>query len=174
MTDTLVTDELTLRPWQRTDIPALVAAGQDADLRRWLTTPLLDEADAERWVQTQQDGWTAGTRYGFAVVAPEGLVGHATVKDLAPGRPTAEVGYWTAAHARGRAIAPRALTTLTTWTLTTFGPAGLQRLDLLHQEDNQASCRVAEKSGYPFSHLLPATPPDFPRTGHVHVRPAVG
>jgi RimJ/RimL family protein N-acetyltransferase len=51
-----------------------------------------------------------------------------------------------------------------------FGAQGLQRLELLHQLDNLASCRVAQKSGYALTKVLPADPPAFPSPGHLHVR----
>lgn len=101
------------------------------------------------------------------------LVGGAVVKEIAPGKQSAEVGYWTVAHARGRGVAPRALEVLTTWAFDTFdavGPVGLQLLELLHQVDNAASCRVAHKNGYELDRVLEAAPPDFPHDGHVHVR----
>lgn len=43
----------------------------------------------------------------------------------------------------------------------------LTHLDLMHQVDNVASCRVAQKSGYLFQEVLPARPP-FPLDGHRH------
>ncbi len=121
---------------------------------------------------------TAGDRYGLAVLeAPAGggdgdgrLVGGVVLKGAAPGAPAAEVGYWTAAHARGRTVAPRALEALTGWAFATFGPCGLERLDLLHQVDNPASCRVAEKSGYALDRILPGSPPEYPLDGHLHSR----
>jgi RimJ/RimL family protein N-acetyltransferase len=97
-------------------------------------------------------------------------VGNAVLKYAGPGAPTAEVGYWTAGHARGRGVAPRALQAVTDWAFAGFGDDGLTRLELLHQVDNLASCRVAEKTGYAFSTLLPASPPAFPLDGHLHVR----
>lgn len=69
-------------------------------------------------------------------------------------------------------MAPRALEALTAWAFTAFAAEGLVRLDLLHQVDNVASCRVAEKSGYAFAELLGALPPEFPLDGHLHVRRA--
>ena len=67
-------------------------------------------------------------------------------------------------------MAPRALLALTDWAFTTFAGDGPARLELLHQADNTASCRVAQKCGYAFAELLPATPPSYPREGHLHVR----
>lgn len=47
-------------------------------------------------------------------------------KSVASG--SAEVGYWTAAQARGRGVAPRALEALTAWSLDAFRADGLERL----------------------------------------------
>ncbi|MFH9064932.1 GNAT family N-acetyltransferase [Streptomyces coeruleorubidus] len=167
---------LSLRPWRPADAAGLVDLHRDEALRRWVTAVVHDRAGAARWVQDQQRGWEAGHRFAFAVSevradATEGeLVGHAVLKNVATGSSSAEVGYWTAAHARGRGVAPRALETLTDWAFTTFADGGLTRLELLHQVDNTASCRVARKCGYELSSLLPAGPPAFPREGHLHTR----
>ncbi|MEV6164187.1 GNAT family N-acetyltransferase [Streptomyces sp. NPDC052052] len=167
---------LVLRPWCMDDVGALVEACRDPALRRWMSHVVENDADAARWVRAQQQGWADGDRFSFAVleVQPEPyraqLAGNVTLKEVAPGGPTAEVGYWTAAHARGRGVAPRALEALTGWVFDTFEADGLERLELLHQVDNLASCRVARKSRYDFDRVLPAAPPTFPRDGHLHVR----
>lgn len=106
-----------LRPWRTEDLAALVEAYRDPALRQWANFAVDDDADGARWVQDQQRGWAAGDRFGFAVLeaqpgpARAQLVGSAVLKGDASGEPAAEVGYWTAAHARGRG--PRALEALT-------------------------------------------------------------
>jgi RimJ/RimL family protein N-acetyltransferase len=163
---------LRLRPWRPDDLPALVAAHRDPELRRRLLTSLADEADARRWLDAQAAGWDSATRFSFAVVAEDDApFGHIGVKVGTAG--VAEVGYWTAARFRGRGIAARALETASRWALRTH-LVRLTRLDLLHAEDNVASCRVAEKCGYVLHDLLPAAPPAFPARGHRHVRTAPG
>ncbi|MYS91757.1 MULTISPECIES: GNAT family N-acetyltransferase [Streptomyces] len=172
------TPVLTLRSWTAEDAARLVELHRDPALRRWLRTHLDDEADAARWLAEQRRAWEAGTRFAFAVEQPgapglEGpLVGHVVLTRRTPDAATAEIGYWTAAHARGLGVAPRSLRALTEWAFRTLAPDGLTRLELRHQVDNTASCRVAEKSGYPLSGLLPAAPPAWPRTGHLHARQA--
>ncbi|MFJ4096545.1 GNAT family N-acetyltransferase [Kitasatospora sp. NPDC089913] len=167
---------LLLRPWRNEDAPALVEVYRDPVLRRWTTSVVDDEADALRWVGTQQEAWAAGHRFAFAVLEalpgaePGPPLGNLVLKRVSPGGHTAEVGYWTSAPARGRGIAPRALEALTGWAFDTLGPTGLQRLELLHQVDNTASCRVAEKSRYAFDRVLTAAPPAYPLQGHLHVR----
>ncbi|MFE6455884.1 GNAT family N-acetyltransferase [Streptomyces cinereoruber] len=169
---------LVLRPWRMEDVAALVEVSRDPVLRQWVSSAVDDEAGGARWVRAQQRGWAAGDRFGFAVLAAqpgsvrEQLVGNVVLKEVARGKPAAEVGYWTAAHARGLGVAPRALEALTGWAFDTFEGHGLERLELLHQVDNPASCRVAQKSRYGFDGVLPAAPPSFPREGHLHIRRA--
>ncbi|MER5813573.1 GNAT family N-acetyltransferase [Streptomyces sp. NPDC002033] len=163
---------LLLRPWQPQDVPALRRAYADPVLRRWTRYPVDSESDGLMFVEDHARDRERGTRFGFAVLEEEAglLVGAAVLKRPAGAGPSAEVGYWTVAHARGLGIAPRALEALTAWAFEAFAGAGLERLDLLHQEDNEASCRVAVKSGYAFEGELPAAPPGFPLSGHLHVR----
>jgi len=57
----------------------------------------------------------------------------------------ADVGYWVAAHARGRGVATRAVRMLTDWA---FGTLLLERLELRTQRDNHASQAVAAHAGF--------------------------
>jgi RimJ/RimL family protein N-acetyltransferase len=136
---------LLLRPWRPTDAAALAAAHQDDAMRRWLTDPLDDPLRARRWIDEQGRAAERGERFSFA-----------------------EVGYWTAAAARGRRVAPRALRALTSWAFTAFGH--LTALELTHQESNEASCRVAGRCRYELDRVLEPWPPRYPDRGHVHVR----
>ncbi|MCU7725290.1 GNAT family N-acetyltransferase [Actinoplanes sp. KI2] len=166
---------LRLRPWRLNDLPALIAAHRDPVLRRWLSTSLADEDEARQWLDLQANGWAAATRFSFAVVPTDAddraPFGHVVVR--VGSAATAEVGYWTAAHARGQGVATRALETVSLWALQAQDILPLTRLDLLHADGNQASCRVAVKCGFPLHDLLPAAPPAYPTSGHRHVRTAV-
>ncbi|MFC5187841.1 GNAT family N-acetyltransferase [Actinomadura harenae] len=165
---------LSLRPWRVGDAAALAAAHRDPVMRSRLLTSLASEADAVRWIEEQGEGWAGGTRLSFAVLQddPAGrLVGHIVVKGGGgPVAASGEVGYWTAAEARGRGVAPRALEVVSRWALGPQSVMPVARLDLLHAVDNPASCRVAEKCRYVFRALLPPQPPAFPAEGHLHVR----
>ncbi|KKK07739.1 GNAT family N-acetyltransferase [Micromonospora sp. HK10] len=165
--------ELVLRPWHAGDVEDLLAAYRDPVLLSWTRKPVTTPGEARSFVRRSRQGWASGRRFSFAVVEPgpegERLVANVVLKEIIPGRPDAEIGYWTAAPARGRGVAPRAVDAVSAWAFVRFAAGGLTRLELLHQIDNPASCRVAEKSGYVFEEVLPARPP-FPRDGHRHVR----
>jgi RimJ/RimL family protein N-acetyltransferase len=167
---------LLLRPWAAEDTPGLLEIFRDPVMRQSWRNPVVTDRDAGRWLEVQQQGWTDGRRLSFAVAevhhaSDSGrVVGNVVLKGWEAGKYTAEVGYWTAAAARKRGIASQAVEMLTAWAFETFGPRGLQRLDLIHQVDNLASCRVAQKSGYALIDTRPANPPDFRRAGHLHTR----
>ena len=96
--------------------PALVEVFRDPTLRQWTSSGVENEADALRWIRDQERNWATGDHLAFAVLeahpqptSVQGqLAGHVILKDAATGKPSAEVGYWTAAHARGRGVAPPA------------------------------------------------------------------
>ncbi|RPK83103.1 GNAT family N-acetyltransferase [Streptomyces sp. ADI98-10] len=170
---------LRLRRWREEDLPALLEAYEDPAMRRWLATQVSGADGAAAWLEAQRRGWATGTRFAFAVTeatTDEGRVGeplgNIVLKRPDPRNDCAEVGYWTTAAARGRGVASRALTALSDWAFAEFAEQGLTRLELMHQVDNEASCRVAEKGGYALARVIPALPPDYPLDGHVHVREA--
>jgi RimJ/RimL family protein N-acetyltransferase len=161
---------VTLRPWTPSDAGALAEMFDDDAMRARLSTRVTDLASARRWIEYQRERRQVGDRFAFAVIegGDDRPVGHVVVKDVAPGRPSAEVGYWTAARVRGRGVAPRAVQQVTDWAFATFPQ--LVYLDLVHQVDNPASCRVAAKTGYRLVETLPPAPPAYPREGHRHAR----
>ncbi|WP_410809273.1 GNAT family N-acetyltransferase [Micromonospora sp. 067-2] len=160
---------LVLRPWRDDDLDDLREAYRDPVLQRWTSWPVSTPEQGRQWLDQARHDWASGHRFTFAVcengVDGPRLVANVVLKKVTPGRPVAEVGYWTAAWARGRGVAPRAITALSGWAFDEF--TGLNRLDLLHQVDNVASCRVAQKSGYLLQEVVPAYPP-YPRDGHRH------
>jgi RimJ/RimL family protein N-acetyltransferase len=191
---------LILRPWQAADIPALAAElsrerhtegmwpGRDERPARTALpggaerrTGPARERDAARWLASQDRGWRDGDRLSFAVLAADdaggcALAGNVGLKNREEAgrigeRETAEIGYWTAVAARGRGIAPAAVRAVTGWVFGAFAGAGLRQIMLVHDVGNLASCRVAQKAGYPFRELSPANPPHWLTDGHIHLRP---
>ena len=190
---------LILRPWRAADVPALAAemcreyptAGMWSrpDERPVGTalpggagrrTGAAGERDAGRWLASQDRGWRDGDRLSFAVLEVDdvggcALAGNVGLKNREETgrigeRETAEIGYWTAVAARGRGIAPAAVRVVTDWVFDAFAGASLRQIMLVHDVDNPASCRVAEKARYPFRELSPANPPHWFADGHIHMR----
>ncbi|BCJ48072.1 hypothetical protein GCM10010168_24320 [Actinoplanes ianthinogenes] len=104
-------------------------------------------------------------RHTFAVVRGAEVVGRVVLK-----MPEAEVGYWTAPHARRQGVAAWALDALTGWAFARFP---VPSLSLIHQVDNAASCAVARRGGYAFDRELPPGG-GYPLPGHRHVRHRAG
>jgi RimJ/RimL family protein N-acetyltransferase len=91
--------------------------------------------------------WNDGLGAFFAVVdcASGTVVGSIALHVLDRELASLEVGYWTAAPARGRGLTTRALMLLSAWALH---EAGAERVQLRADVRNTASLRVAEKAGF--------------------------
>ncbi|HUR74883.1 MAG TPA: GNAT family N-acetyltransferase [Sporichthya sp.] len=146
---TLVGDGVLLRPWEPADAPVVFAAYQDPDIQRWHVRGMADLDEAVAWVDHVRRGWVSESLAGWAVEVDDGidwvLAGRVVLRflDLHDGR--VEVGYWVLPAARGRGVATRALSVLSSWALDELG---LHRLELEHSVRNQASCRVAVRAGF--------------------------
>ena len=134
-----------VRPWAAQDAPELVTAYADPDIQRWHCRSL-DLVEAVALIEEWNEAWVDETSASWAVTDGERVLGRVgfRVVDLSAG--VAEVGYWVLPSARGRGVARDALATLTRWS---FDELGLQRLELTHSTENQASCRVAAAVDYP-------------------------
>jgi RimJ/RimL family protein N-acetyltransferase len=182
---------LRARPWRAADMPDLLAAmAREYPTRGLWSHPEVDvpgpqtwtgprnDAEAALWLSGQDRGWVSGDWLTFAVldVSLNRAVGHVSLKNRDGGRigigERGEIGYWTAAGARGRGIAPAAVRAVTAWAFSSFGAERLPRIMLVHDVDNPASCRVAAKSGYPLRELSPANPPHWFAEGHIHLAEA--
>lgn len=167
---------LTLRPWQPRDVPALVKAHADPDMRRWLLRHIDDEEQARAALEAQEQEWSERTRFVLAVTPTDDEdsdpIGSVSIRRIHKAPDAAEVGYWTAAEARGRSVATRAVEAALTWAAEQWSAddAPVSRFELIHTTGNDASCQVARKLGFELVQQLPAFPPKFPQPGHLHVR----
>ncbi|MEU8262099.1 GNAT family N-acetyltransferase [Micromonospora sp. NPDC048999] len=141
---------LLLRPWREEDAPAVLAALGDPAIGRWNAQHVTDLDRALDWIRWRSD-WTSGRRLSFAVTDParRTLLGAASLNEIHG--EDASIGYWTAVEARGRGVATRAVRALGSWA---FAELGLHRIELCHAVGNPASCRVAERAGYPLEGTL--------------------
>src|SRR5262245_29919256 len=125
------------------DVPALVAACNDEEIRRWL--PLIPSPYTEEDARTFIEGKVPDVgRRQFAITEDGAVVG-AIGLDVSESIRQGTIGYWCARAARGRGVTTRALRLLSKHALDDLG---LERLQLFTDPDNHASQRVAEKVGY--------------------------
>ncbi len=146
-------DELVLRPWAHDDVDHVLAAFTDPAIRHYAGNLYDTAADANRFVDSRSTAWAEGTGAAWAITsASTGTVlGHLGLHEMDPGLRLAMVGYWLLPRARGRGVITRALAGASAYA---FGPLGLHRVELAHAVENDASCRVAERAGYPYEGTL--------------------
>nr|WP_237536999.1 GNAT family N-acetyltransferase [Streptomyces sp. SID5785] len=162
-----------MRPWAPADAAVLPGLLDDPDLRRWTSHRAPDTAAAREWIARQRAGAVTGERTPLAVLLDGAVVGHLVLKRPDPTVPVGEVGYWIGARARGRGLAARAVGLITDWAFSASRGPRLDRLDLIHDVDNAASCAVARKAGYVLAEILPPAP-RHPAPAHLHVRSRTG
>jgi RimJ/RimL family protein N-acetyltransferase len=140
-------DGLVLRRWQAEDAPAVHEAFQDPLMHQWHLMASGSEAEAAGWIEAWLKQWEAERIAQWAVVDADSdrLLGRVALREIALPDGLAKIAYWTTAAARGRGVAARATATLSRWA---FEEIGFHRLELLHATANQASCRVAAKTGF--------------------------
>jgi RimJ/RimL family protein N-acetyltransferase len=143
---TLAVAEFVLRPWRRTDAPALLAACQDPEIARWVTIPQpYGEADADAFIESSLAAWRDGTGAPFAIVdaATDQLLGAAT--RFGPDGHQATLGLWLVPEARGRGIGTRTIQALAAWT---FATTAAFRIDVFIMVGNDASERMVKRAGF--------------------------
>ncbi len=139
--------DLLLRPWAGKDAPAVYEAFQDPVIQRWHARVADSEDEVRQWLAAWHKEYEEETNAQWAAVdaGTDEVLGRVALRmiNLADGQ--AEMAYWTMPRARGRGVATRAVTALTSWA---FDGLGLHRLELRHSTHNEASCRVALRTGY--------------------------
>ncbi|MEU6318437.1 GNAT family N-acetyltransferase [Streptomyces sp. NPDC047009] len=160
----------------REHVEAWLRGLTDPDFRQW-NTPLktVDNwEDALASMRSKAAGVANGTNASFRITDAEsgGTLGHIGVNEIDHVLRVARVGYWILPEVRGRGVASRALALTARWALTDLG---LNRLELGHALGHEASCRIAERCGFPFEGTLrgamfEAGRKDVFRDVHLHAR----
>ncbi|MET0417166.1 MAG: GNAT family N-acetyltransferase [Actinoplanes sp.] len=138
-------DGLLLRPWSPADLDAVLTGYADPGIQRWHTRSM-DDDEARAWIAGWPGRWRAETGAGWAVTAGGHVAGQISLRRVHLDEGLADISYWVLPAARGRQLAPRALAALTRWC---FDELGLHRIEVQHSTANPASCRVAERAGFP-------------------------
>ncbi|TCU42310.1 GNAT family N-acetyltransferase [Curtobacterium sp. PhB146] len=135
---------VSLRPWSRSDAPALLAArwsSPDLDTQ-FAGAHLSDEAQAADYVGEIMP--YSDSAKNWAIVEDGIAVGNVGLSAIERRHQTAWAYYWLAGGARGRGYASQALRAVADWGFH----SGLFRLELGHRVHNPASCRVASAAGF--------------------------
>ena len=151
----------------------MCAACQDPEIQRWTLVPDgYTEEHARDFVAYAERAREAGTSVELAVVdAADGadVLGSVGLVGIELDHERAELGYWTAPHARGRGVAVRAVRLLSAWAFATLP---VSRLQLMPFAANDASQRVAERAGYARERAALVLPRQDGPGGRRHVLPA--
>lgn len=136
---------LVLRPWAPSDAPVFLAAYRDPAIQHWHTRQPASEDEVREWFEHYRQAWAQESGAHWAVTGGGAVLGRIAMGGLNLDDGEAGCAYWVLPAARGAGVAPSALRALSAWAL---GEAGFHRLHLDHSTRNNASCRVAVKSGF--------------------------
>jgi RimJ/RimL family protein N-acetyltransferase len=140
--------KIELRRFDEDDIPAVIAACQDAEIVRFTKVPdRYGEAEARVWRVESDRQRREGLGIHFLVFDAAGseLLGSIGMHELDWEERRASIGYWTAAAARQRGVATRGVRELSRWALAELG---LARVQIFADVVNERSQKVAERAGF--------------------------
>ncbi|WP_030243957.1 MULTISPECIES: GNAT family N-acetyltransferase [unclassified Streptomyces] len=164
-------DGLLLRPWRDADAPAVHEVFQDPVMHQWHARSADTVAEVAGWIGDWRRAWQEERAAQWAVVGADtdSLLGRVALREIRLVDGSAEMAYWTVPAARGRGIAVRAADALARWALD---EVGFHRLELLHAVRNEASCRVATRTGFVFEGIKrkAVLHPDGWHDMHLHAR----
>jgi ribosomal-protein-alanine N-acetyltransferase len=137
-----------LRPWQLTDLPALLAGARDPLVHRYRYSLPDGEPAARAWLAAVDDDRGTGTRLELAITASDNdrrALGSVSLWGFHRRNASAMVSYWLTEPGRGRGLAGAAVTLLSAWG---FAQLGLARLGAYVELDNLASRRLLERCDF--------------------------
>jgi RimJ/RimL family protein N-acetyltransferase len=146
----LADEVVALRPWTEADVPEKLMVFADPTVQRfyWDQAHPYTEADARAFFSEQEEARRLGVELNFAFVEPgdrDSILGGGCIYEVDLEKRRAAVGYWLVPEARGRGLATRAVWLMARWA---FEELATVRLELTCAPDNEASQRVAERSGF--------------------------
>ena len=137
--------DLLLRPPERGDLSAVVAACCDSQIPRFIPfVPLpYSEQDGRSFLAEAERKWKGSDERTFAIVEYQSdrFLGVVTIRL----RDGGSLGFWLSRDARGRGVMTEAVKAVVNWAR---GEHGIERLYITAHPDNVASQRVAEKAGF--------------------------
>lgn len=161
--------DLVLRRWRAEDADELYTTvrGCADHLRTWMPWASgYSLAAAREYVRTCEAGWERRAQFDYRIACADGespgqvLGSTSLMARLGPG--ALEIGYWVRADRLRQGIATRAAAALT---VTGLEVAGVERVEVHHDEANAASAAVPARLGYAPGggyERIPGAHPDCP------------
>jgi ribosomal-protein-serine acetyltransferase len=149
----IVSRDLCIRPFRRTDGPAFVAAARESlsTVGVWMTWchERITLKDAEAWFGACDQNLESRSAYDLGAFAVDGdaLLGGIAINQLNGRQNFGNIGYWVRQSCQRQGIATRAAQAIAEYG---FGQLKLTRLEIVAPETNLPSRRVAEKTGAEF------------------------
>jgi ribosomal-protein-serine acetyltransferase len=149
----LVSHDLCIRPYQKSDGPAFVAAALESLSTVGIWMAWCHERfalkDAEAWFDACDRNLESGSAYDLGTFAVDGqqLLGGIAINQLNRRQNLGNIGYWVRQSCQRQGIAARAAQSIAEYG---FGQLKLTRLEIVAPERNAPSRRVAEKVGAVF------------------------
>lgn len=144
----LTDEDLLLRPFRLTDAAHLYCAVKESlkELKPWMSwaTDEYNELTAREYIAIARARWEEHAFYGFAVTHKEDLLGACTLSSIHSIYRFCNLGYWVRTSCQGQGIAGRAAKLAARFA---FEHLGMIRVEIVIAVGNQASVRVAEKTG---------------------------
>jgi RimJ/RimL family protein N-acetyltransferase len=144
----LADEAIRLRPWSEADLEAVKQAAGDPLISRYTRVPRYETVDdVKRSFDSHDAIRKAGDTLHLAIAdaRADHFLGSVLLNRFDWTDRRAEVGYWLARWARGRGVATRAVRMLSRWAVLQLG---LTRVALYTDTENEASQRLAERSGF--------------------------
>jgi len=135
------TTPMVLRPWTTSsaDVTVVLAASNEAEIRRYSSVGAVRDAqDAREWIASRR----SRRRLDWALEQAGAVIGRVGLNRLDDEDRVAELGYWLLLEHRGKGLVTRAVSEVTQYAFTSLD---VGRLEIRHESENIASCRVAQR-----------------------------
>jgi ribosomal-protein-serine acetyltransferase len=143
-------ESITIRPFLPDDAQAVYEAIQEslADVSPWLRDlgNVRSEEEVEAYITVQPENWSKRVACNFVITPLDGsaILGSCGLTQINQNHRFANLFYWVRSSCTSQGVATRAVRLAARFGLETLG---LYRIEIVVEETNTASLRVAEKAG---------------------------
>jgi RimJ/RimL family protein N-acetyltransferase len=141
-------DGFRIRPWETSDVAALVAAWRDPEMHRWMPeeSDPFGAKEARAFIDSAAADLASGKAVALAIAEQpsDEAVGSVTFHVWGPRHWS--IGYWIVADQRRRGLATAAVTRLSRWAFA--ANPQVARISLYTMPGNEPSQAVAERAGF--------------------------